>query len=200
MEEKNTLLQLKNQERDARKRLILDSAIELFSTRPISDVGMRDIAKNAGISPSLIYRHFKNQDELFITAFNEKTADMIESFKQSINEKDGLSTEKIGTEFVNYMYKNDSFFRMMTHYMLETPMHESEIGEFDKTVRSLLEIFDVPFLQNGTKEEARLHSHAFFAALNGILITYRHYPGRSKNEIYQHILKLTKLIGQKFSN
>ncbi|OAO77506.1 helix-turn-helix domain-containing protein [Geobacillus sp. FSL K6-0789] len=69
MDKKLTFHDLKEQEREARKQLIIDAAIRLFSQKSISNVGMRDIAKEAGISPALIYRYFKDRDDLFVTAF-----------------------------------------------------------------------------------------------------------------------------------
>ncbi|MDI9457096.1 MAG: TetR family transcriptional regulator, partial [Bacillota bacterium] len=43
---------LKENERETRKRLIIESAISLFAKKSFDTVSMRDIARAAGISPA----------------------------------------------------------------------------------------------------------------------------------------------------
>jgi AcrR family transcriptional regulator len=196
--EKLTLSDLKRQERDARRQLILDAAMELFSSRSISNVGIRDIAKKAGISPALIYRHFEDRDELFVEAFFKKNEEIITIFERMIEEKEDVTTEKIGESFVRFLMDNDDFFQMMTHFMLDSVMRDDAIEQFNHNMRRLLAGFDSAFESSGISEEVRLHSHAFFASLNGVMITFRSYPGRSEEEIRKHILHLTRFISLKF--
>jgi len=198
LEKKQTLQDLKEAERENRKQLIITAAIRLFSKEHISKVGMRDIANEAGISPALIYRHFKDRDELFIEAFVKKSKEMIDGFEQLLSNRQAVSIQEIGIEFVRYLLKNPLFFRMMTYFMLEHTLVEEHMERFNETMRELLSIFDKGFKQIGLKKHVRLHSHAFFSALNGIMITFYHYPGRSEEEIEKHIEKLTALIGNLF--
>src|SRR5690625_5129766 len=80
-QEHRTIQMLQEAERETRKQLILTAALTLFGEKQISKVGMRDIAGEAGISPALIYRHFEDQDELFIEAFVKKSKEMIANFE-----------------------------------------------------------------------------------------------------------------------
>ncbi|MBT8342080.1 MAG: TetR/AcrR family transcriptional regulator [Desulfatitalea sp.] len=46
----------------------LNAAIKkLFSAKPYSEVGMRDLAKTAGISVDTIYRHYESKEKLLVT-------------------------------------------------------------------------------------------------------------------------------------
>lgn len=197
---RNTLQSLKEDERNSRKKLIVDAAISLFSKEQISKVGMRDIAEEAGISPALIYRHFKDRDELFVAAFIEKSREMIINFEHKLSDQKIVSIEKIGVEFIHFLINNPLFFKMMTFFMLEHTLDEEHLEKFNLTIRELLSIFDKGFKLHGYKRDVRLHSHAFFAALNGIMITFYHYPGRSEEEVENHIEQLAKLVGQLFTN
>lgn len=47
------------------KRLILDTALDLFSKCGYDGVGLRDIAHIVGIRESAIYKHFTNKQDLF---------------------------------------------------------------------------------------------------------------------------------------
>lgn len=198
--EANTLKNLKETEKEMRKQLILDATLTLFGKDHISEVSMRDIAKEAGISAALIYRHFKDRDELFIEAFILKSQEMISTFEHTILEKEIILVEDIGKEFVHYLLHNPLFFKMMTYFMLDHTLLEDHLERFNNTVRDLLAFFDTGFKENGLKHDVRLHSHAFLSALNGIMITFYHYPGRSEQEVEQHIEKLTSLISSLFSN
>jgi hypothetical protein len=50
----------------------------------------------------------------------------------------------------------------------------------------------------GLKGESRLVSHALFSSLNGIMISYAQYPGRSLDEIRQHTLRLSRIVAHFF--
>lgn len=197
---KHTLLELKEAEREARKQLILDAAINLYGQKQISMVGMRDIANEVGISPALIYRHFKDQDELFLEAFIKKSGEMIKNFEEILANQQTITIEVIGNEFVRYMLNNSSFFRMMTYFMLDNKFANEYTERFNLTIRKLLAIFDKGFMHLNQEKDIRLHSHAFFSALNGVMITFYHYPDQSEEKIELHIERLTSLIGQLFAN
>ncbi|MEN8212019.1 MAG: helix-turn-helix domain-containing protein, partial [Thermodesulfobacteriota bacterium] len=61
--------QLKQKEKLARKQIVIESALALFSKKPFFKVGVRDVAKEAGISPATIYRYFPSQEDLFNEVF-----------------------------------------------------------------------------------------------------------------------------------
>jgi hypothetical protein len=44
----------------------------------------------------------------------------------------------------------------------------------------------------------RYLAHSFFASLNGILITFHKYPGRSREELTEHMKTLTLIYTQMF--
>ncbi|WP_075980684.1 TetR/AcrR family transcriptional regulator [Bacillus massilinigeriensis] len=195
---KITLKDLKAEEKAARKNLIVDTAIRLFSNRPLKEVGIRDIAKEAGISPALIYRYFSDQDELLLEAINRETGQMIHHFLLKVDELNENSLIEVAKEFVRYLFQHDHFFRMMTHFMMDRTIKREKLEKFDQHIRNLLEIFDGLFLRAGASQP-RLYSHALFASLNGILITYRHYPGKDERDVEKQIMKLTEVIGTLFS-
>ncbi|RLC30034.1 MAG: TetR/AcrR family transcriptional regulator, partial [Deltaproteobacteria bacterium] len=52
MKEKSLFKNLRQNERELRKTIILDAAVKLFRDNVFNGVGMRDIAAEAGISPA----------------------------------------------------------------------------------------------------------------------------------------------------
>ncbi|HOB28428.1 MAG: TetR/AcrR family transcriptional regulator [Dethiobacteria bacterium] len=198
MRKKSTLMMLKENERETRKRLIIESAISLFAKKSFDTVSMRDIARAAGISPASIYRYFNDKDDLFVEAFSYKAEEIIENLEKIIDENTGLPLEDIAVNFVNYLFEHESFFQMMTHFITSGTIKESSLARFNEIERSLLDLFDKSFKKMGATQNVRLLSHAFFASLNGIMITFVRYPGRSKEEVKKHINRLATLLADVF--
>ncbi|OAT82344.1 TetR/AcrR family transcriptional regulator [Desulfotomaculum copahuensis] len=190
----STFGQLRKNEREIRKNLIIDAAIGLFATKSFENTSIRDIAAAAGISPASIYRYFADRDELFVEALLREGKDIIAGMEKLLAENGGSSIEKISAGFVDYLLEHDAFFQMMTHFMLGGNISEKALTRFNQAERYLLNAFEGIFKDMGVKENARLIAHAFFASLNGIVITFRKYPGRSEEEVKRHMRRLAGLI------
>ncbi|MDO5089369.1 MAG: TetR/AcrR family transcriptional regulator, partial [Leptotrichiaceae bacterium] len=44
---------------------IINSSIELFSSKPFENVSILEICKNADVSNGIIYKYFKNKEEIY---------------------------------------------------------------------------------------------------------------------------------------
>lgn len=86
----------------------------------------------------------------------------------------------------------------MTHFMLGSSINEKSLKKFNEAERRLLDIFDGIFRKIGVRENVRIVSHAFFASLNGIIITFRKYPGRNEEEVRKHVNRLAFLMAGLF--
>ncbi|NQD94719.1 TetR family transcriptional regulator [Pseudomonas sp. CrR25] len=54
------------------KRLLLDAALRLTSTsRSLSTLGLREMAREAGLNPNTFYRHFKDVDDLGLAVIRD---------------------------------------------------------------------------------------------------------------------------------
>lgn len=62
------VLEPKTREHEMRAR-ILDAATELFKKLPVSKITMEDIAREAGVVRSTVYKSFKNKEELLNALF-----------------------------------------------------------------------------------------------------------------------------------
>lgn len=61
MKAKGTLTDLKMQDKELRKNIIMDAAERVFANKPYDKVNIREIAKEAGMATSSIYTYFPNQ-------------------------------------------------------------------------------------------------------------------------------------------
>jgi AcrR family transcriptional regulator len=189
---------LKEQEREVRRDLIISAAERVFAKKAFNAVTIRDIAKEAGISHALIYRYFPDQQSLFVEACIRRGAEIVEFVNQLIDDDSNIKIEKVMERFIQFVADNDQYFRMMTHFVLDGTLNEEMIQRLNTAERVLLAQFDSIFAKANDEKSARMLSHALFAAMNGIIITFRNYPGRSKEEAVNHMLALGKIIAEKF--
>ena len=192
------LAEMREQEREARKNIIIDAAVRLFANTPYNQVGMREIAAEAGLSAASIYRYFGDRDELFVEALFRESSGLAGDVENILGQDAVAQLETMAEGYVTYMLDHQAFFQMMTHFMFQSGISERALDRFNEIERTVIDRFESVFLQIGASKNPRLRGHAFFAALNGILITYSNYPGRKPEEVRQHILRLAALTAETF--
>jgi AcrR family transcriptional regulator len=198
MRKKNAFSELKNNEKKARQDIIVDAAERVFAVKPFSNVTIRDIAEEAGISHASIYRFFPDQRAVFVEAFLRGSTAIVRLLADIIEKSEKGDIEKVCESYLTYLINNDQYFRMMTHFMLDGSLTEDMIEKLNAAERLVFDGYDEMFRKMGVKEPVRPLSHALFAALNGVLITFRNYPGRSTEAVHQHMMKIAHLIAGKF--
>jgi len=88
----------------------------------------------------------------------------------------------------------------MTHFMLDGTLNIELLDKLNSIERSMLDQFDMLFRKIGVKGDTRMISHTFFAALNGILITFRQHPGRSREEVQEHMRRIGNIVSKLFEH
>ncbi len=200
--EKSKFVQLREDERRVRKALILDATIKLFSKKSFDEIGMRDIAEEAGISAASLYRYFPSQENLFVEAFIQELYAIQKALDhrlRDLEQNGGVSLERFALEVVDYLMDNESTFQMMSYLM--TKGHQMPlpiIGRFIEVRRSFIDQVDEVFGMSGYKTNSRLLSHAFFASLTGVLMNFRNDLGREKEDVRRKIHNLIKLVAAIF--
>ncbi len=130
---------LKEKEREARRDIIIASAEHVFSAKPFSQVSIRDIAREAGISHALIYRYFPDQQALFVEAFLRGAERIVGFLHKLIDENPEGNIEKVTESFLKHMIENDRYFRMMTHFMLDGTLNEDQLERLNAMERRMLD-------------------------------------------------------------
>jgi AcrR family transcriptional regulator len=198
MKKRNTFAKLKNNEKKARQDAIVEAAECVFAIKPFNKVSIRDIAREAGISHASIYRYFPDQQSLFVEAFLHGAQEITVIIDDIIRNSEKKTIEKVAEAYLTYLINNDHYFRMMTHFMLDGSLSPDMIDKINVAERHIFDKFDILFRKANMPEPVRPLSHAFFAALNGVLITFRNYPGRSVKAVHQHMRNIAQVIVSKF--
>ena len=212
MNTESKFAELKEKERAARKQIIIDSALELFAKKPFYAVGMRDVADEAGVSPATLYRYFPSQEELFVEAFIQDISSVSREFENMLKKDHGISQnelkdaytpasiEEFAVTYVDHLVQNESTFQMMTYILLKDQLGNEALAKFGAVTRIFYDTFERLLERKGVKGELREYAHSFIASMTGIIMTLRNHPVKDKAEIREHILKITRLTAEVYSN
>ncbi|MFH1154580.1 MAG: TetR/AcrR family transcriptional regulator [Pseudomonadota bacterium] len=191
--------ELKEKEREARKQIIIESALALFSKKPFYDVGMRDVADEAGVSPATLYRYFPSQEDLFIEAFLQDISAVSKDFKNMVKRENPATIEEFSVVFVDNLFQNESTFQMMTYLMLKDNLTNPAMGKFDSVTKVFFDTFAKLLERHGVTENVRFYAHSFIASLTGIIMTFRNHPRKDRQMTREHILRLTRMTANVYT-
>lgn len=103
--------------RDENKRkLIVQTAVKLFSEQPFHKVRLDDVAEAAGVGKGTVYIYFKNKEELYYSLVYEGFADMVDRLKAEmeravISPVEGMRI--VVGSIVDYGIKHPQFFEVL---------------------------------------------------------------------------------------
>lgn len=169
--------------KDNLRRAILDAARELFVTQGFDNVSMRKIAEKIEYSPTTIYSHFKDKDEIFVTLAEEGfslLADRLEPYHIRIADP----IERLRQASLEYF----TFAREQPHYyqimfaIKAMPIHDGlwEKGNekylqegfraFSFIMRCIHEGIALGKIPHGDLSEHNVSvlSHVFWASVHGV--------------------------------
>lgn len=73
----------------AKRDRILRAAIKIFSQKGFFTSKVSDIARSAGVADGTIYLYFKNKDDLLISLFEEKMAEVVADVRERVGAGEG---------------------------------------------------------------------------------------------------------------
>ncbi len=194
----STFQKLRKEERETRKNLIVNAAMDLFSQKDFHKIGMRDIAKRAGISAAAIYRYFPSRDDVFVEALVCHMKVVEELFEKKVKAGQ-TSLEELAMGSVDYLLENESVFQMMGHFMITGQIQQKALDRYNTMQRNFLNILEKVNNQTDIGMNNRLVTHAIYASVTGVVMSFKNYPGRSPEEIKRHIHRLVRIISSAFS-
>jgi AcrR family transcriptional regulator len=184
---------LKKSERDSRRKIILDSALDLFAIKDFRSVTVREIAKHAGVSIGTIYNYYPNLTELFLDVFLNSAKEITRQF-DNMSRKESPTLEQLCKFYITFLNDNMTFYQMMSHFMLAGELSSEATQRLDEIMRELMNHMEKTLISAGIQTNSRITAHALFSALNGIMISYARYPGKSDEDIRRHTLRVAKVI------
>ncbi len=110
---------------DERRTQILEVAIKLFSQRGFSGTTTKEIAKSAGVSEAMVFKHFANKEELYSAILDLKACDrhaqnrFEELVGKTVAKDDFGVFYTMALNALDYHSADSGFLRLMLHSALE---------------------------------------------------------------------------------
>lgn len=114
---------------DARREQILATAVDLFSKRGFKGTTTKEIAKAAGVSEAMVFRHFATKDDLYAAILDAKACvdgthtfpwEGNEKLKKAVAEKDDFAVfYNIALDAMNKHHRDVAFMRLLFYSALE---------------------------------------------------------------------------------
>lgn len=195
MPEKSSFKGLREGEREVRKSIILETTVRLFKEKGFNAVGMRDIAAELDISAATIYRYFPGRDDIIVEALLQGIND-IEKQLDHVFESGSITLEDLAIEVVEYFYNNETMFQMMCYFLTSGAVNKEAVRKFNIIAEYFINMFSMKLKSKAIVADA-LATHAFFASISGVVLTFMHYPGLNDEEKreYMHRLALAIIKG-----
>ena len=158
--------------------LILDAARELFVSEGYEGVTMRKVAEKIEYSPTAIYVHFADKEELFRELCHQDFAHLAQLFQSAALPEDVVERLKhIGRTYVEFGRQYPNHYKLM----FMTPHPPSELDERDCEMRGNPEVDAYALLKHTVQQaidagafragvdDAELISQTLWAAVHGVI-------------------------------
>ena len=190
----------REREKENLKRAILDAARELFVLEDYKAISMRRIAEKIDYSPTAIYLHFKDKEEIFLHLVSEGF-DLLTSKMQLSRDPDPVRRFRgLGRAYLEFALENPHYYKIM--FEMELPFlnadcePEKKLGDdcFGIMERCILEGRDAGVFH--LKESPNATACAIWAMVHGAasLSLSNHVDHKlieSREEFYSAVLELT---------
>jgi len=103
---------------DLRSALI-ETGLRLLETKAGSDIGLREVARETGVSATAVYRHFPDKDALLSALAHAGYEKLFDAQEVAAAAKSGRkqSFRATGQAYVHFAVANPALFGLMTSYM-----------------------------------------------------------------------------------
>ncbi|HKF01278.1 MAG TPA: TetR/AcrR family transcriptional regulator [Candidatus Sulfotelmatobacter sp.] len=168
----------REREKSETRDKILDAARELFVTEGYEGVSMRKVAEKIEYSPTAIYVHFADKNELFRELCHQDYARLAEVFTSSVISTDPLERlRQIGGIYIDFGTRNPNHYKFM--FMTPHPAHQ--LDEVDREMKGNPEMDAYAFLKWAVQQaietgcfredvqDAELISQTLWASVHGVI-------------------------------
>ena len=168
----------REREKSETRDKILDAARELFVGEGFEGVSMRKVAEKIEYSPTAIYVHFADKEELFRELCHQDYARLAEVFQSSAISSDPIERLKqIGASYVDFGTRYPNHYK----FMFMTPQPPHELDEVDREVMGNPEMDAYAFLKWAVQQaldvgcfreelnDPELISQTLWASVHGVI-------------------------------
>lgn len=158
--------------REKSKELLMDTALQLFSTKGFHSTSISQITNEAGVAKGILYHYFKSKDELLVAIINKGTGELFTLFSEALKLEDPKTQlEQIIRVSVQAMKEKKLYWQLFS--ALITQMHDNKIIQDilkPMTQKSIIQM-ELLFKKLG-KKNPKMEALAMAAMFDGIGLHY----------------------------
>lgn len=119
----------------------LKTGMSLLKKRTVDELGLRELAREVGVSATALYRHFPDKNAL-LTALAYQGAESLGEVQKMAASKAGggrAGFEATGAAYVEFAIKNPALFRLMFRKAPNIDLLTGDLNEVGSALRALRE-------------------------------------------------------------
>ena len=138
--------------RKARRKVIMDTALEIFAEYGYESSSISMIAKKAGVSKGLMYNYFESKEDLLTSLITNGMDEMLSFFDPN---KDGVLTKAEFTFFIEEMFNlmdvKRSFYKLYFALMMQPSVWKLFETKLSEIVEPFMKIMLDYYTEKGAK-------------------------------------------------
>ncbi|MDH3336139.1 MAG: TetR/AcrR family transcriptional regulator [Rhodospirillaceae bacterium] len=164
------------------RKLILNTARRLFWEKGADTCTIRDIAKEAGVSPASVIVHFKNKTALLEAALHEDIGTALSEAMATMPEDKGLNPVlmHMASAMLCQYDKNRKLYRILVRDTFFTPDHENPTMTklLEDQIEFIITLIEQEKINNAVRKDAdaTLAATSFFYLYIGVLRDFLRDP------------------------
>jgi len=177
--------------RETKRKIILDTALELFANEGFYPTSISKIAATAGISKGLIYNYFESKEEIIKSIILKGIKDLEKIFDPN---KDGILTKEELRYFIEQafnIFKADMhFWKLYFSVFLQPPVLRLVEGPFHEMLANSIQML-VQYFNSQDYDDPETEAVLLGAILDGVgfqfVMSPEHFP---VEKIKERIIKM----------
>jgi AcrR family transcriptional regulator len=106
---------MKSTQKTETRRKLIEAALNLSAESGFSSLSLREVTKQAGITPTAFYRHFHDMEELGLALIDEvglSLRSLLRNARKKVDIKESVIRTSVET-FTDYVVENANLFRLL---------------------------------------------------------------------------------------
>lgn len=187
-----------DQKNETRRKLI-DAALALSARKGFASLSLREVAKEAGITPAAFYRHFHDMEELGLVLIDEVGLSLRQLLRESrkIVDKEGSAIRNSVEAFISYIIDNANLFRLLQGEKQGSSQafRKALFTELGRFIEEMSE--DLERVQRDLKQPLKdvdLAAEAIVAVVFTVGGEVLDLPKHKRADVVERVVKLIKII------
>lgn len=181
------------------RRNLIEAALKLSGEQGFSSLSLREVAKEAGITPAGFYRHFHDMEELGLALIDEVGLGLRHLLREARRniDKEGSAVRSSVETFIEYITENSNLFRVLQgeRQGSSAAFRKALFAEINRFIEEVTEDLDrgskllnQPLMDVGLAAEA-IVAVAFTVGAEAIDL-----PKHRRQELIERLIKEVKMI------